>query len=124
MRLNRQWDSRSPAHNCAVGCLRPLPSNGRPKAGPSGGSVVTSVRPLFYLPGRPPSRRLLLLLCCASRYRYRVESYWYLPIAMAATIGVKGKVLHSQAREIVDRIAKFMKTEAEAGVRIPLKHYR
>ncbi|KAJ3645867.1 hypothetical protein Zmor_023490 [Zophobas morio] len=39
-------------------------------------------------------------------------------------IVVKGKVIHSQAREIIANVLRFMKDEAENGEKIPLKNFR
>lgn len=39
-------------------------------------------------------------------------------------IGIKGKIIKSQAREIINNVIKFMQQEAENGIQIPLSNYR
>lgn len=39
-------------------------------------------------------------------------------------IGLKGRSLNSQTREIIYNITKFMEKEANEGFQIPLKNYR
>lgn len=38
--------------------------------------------------------------------------------------GVKGKVLRSQAKEIIRNISKLMKKEAREGIAIPLEYFK
>ena len=43
----------------------------------------------------------------------------------ANNVGIKGKIYHKQAREIIAKVFKFMKEEAENGdTTIPLKNYK
>lgn len=40
------------------------------------------------------------------------------------TLGIKGKVLHSQTREAIANVLDFMKEEAENGITIPLANFK
>lgn len=40
------------------------------------------------------------------------------------SIGIKGKVIHSQAREVIASVLQFMKEEAEHGLKIPLTNFK
>ncbi|KAK4886753.1 hypothetical protein RN001_003024 [Aquatica leii] len=39
-------------------------------------------------------------------------------------VGVRGKIIHSQGREIIANVLKFFKQEAENGVTIPLTNFK
>lgn len=39
-------------------------------------------------------------------------------------VGVKGKPIEGQAREIINNVLIFMKKEAEGGLQIPIRNYR
>ena len=39
-------------------------------------------------------------------------------------IGVKGKGIGSQGREIINNVTKFMEQESETGIKIPITQYR
>lgn len=43
---------------------------------------------------------------------------------IAKTLGIKGKVIHKQTREVIHNVYKFMKDEARNGTKIPLANYR
>lgn len=45
-------------------------------------------------------------------------------MAKKSSVGVPGKVLHSQAREIVANVLLFMQEEAKDGIKIPLANYK
>lgn len=40
------------------------------------------------------------------------------------SVGVKGKILRSQAREIIANVLQFMREEAEHGLKIPLANFK
>ncbi|XP_023014844.2 uncharacterized protein isoform X1 [Leptinotarsa decemlineata] len=40
------------------------------------------------------------------------------------TLGIKGMIIHSQAREVINNVFKFMKEEAHNGIKIPIANYR
>lgn len=40
------------------------------------------------------------------------------------TLGIKGKVIHRQAREVINNVFTFMKYEAQNGIKIPISNYR
>lgn len=62
---------------------------------------------------------ITIFLCCI------VLFYSLSCVVMAPKkIGVKGKPLTSQTREIIDNVSKFMENEAKGGLQIPLKNYR
>nr|CAH7745846.1 unnamed protein product [Callosobruchus chinensis] len=39
-------------------------------------------------------------------------------------LGIKGMILHRQARELIMNVFKFMKEEAQSGIKIPISSYR
>ncbi|XP_072390266.1 uncharacterized protein Polr1E isoform X1 [Diabrotica undecimpunctata] len=39
-------------------------------------------------------------------------------------LGTRGRIIHSQAREVIHNVFKFMKDEARNGIRIPISNYR
>lgn len=45
-------------------------------------------------------------------------------MANKSFIGIKGKVLRSQARELIANVMQFMQEEAEQGLKIPLKNFK
>ncbi|CAH1181034.1 unnamed protein product [Phyllotreta striolata] len=40
------------------------------------------------------------------------------------TLGIKGKIIHRQAREVINNVFTFMKEEAQNGIKIPISNYR
>ncbi|KAG5882580.1 hypothetical protein JTB14_030129 [Gonioctena quinquepunctata] len=40
------------------------------------------------------------------------------------TLGIKGMIIHSQAREVINNVFKFMKEEAQNGLKVPIANYR
>ena len=45
-------------------------------------------------------------------------------MSVAKSIGIRGKAIHSQAREVIANVLQFMKEEAEHGLKIPLANFR
>lgn len=41
-----------------------------------------------------------------------------------STEGVRGKVLHSQTREVISNVLDFMKEESKNGIKIPLSNFK
>ena len=73
---------------------------------------------------------MLLKLHCYWKILFTVRSLFWTKDFFIATmsakksIGIRGKPLRSQTREVIANVLEFMQAEAQSGVQIPLANYK